>query len=142
MTSVFVRHPLTVRVRVTPDFKKRMAAEIQESMKRLDIEIGQLDFQQKRFSFDQDKHKEMPPQSQSLKQQLEAEKQKRLEQRSELLGRLKEVAKLQDGTEIVQGTAEAMSPISVGSQWDMLTRIEVVIEDTRVVEIRGVSRGS
>jgi len=141
LDRLFIRHAVTVKARVTPDLKKRLAADIQESLKRLDIEIGQLDFQHKRLVFDLRQKQESGTDSDALRQ-LEAEKQKRLAQRSELLQRLKEIAKLEDGTLVVQGAADAISMVEVGFDWDELARAEIVIEDGKVVGIRGGSKST
>lgn len=135
MPGLWIKHPITVKARVTPDLKKRMALEIQEAMRRLDLEIGQLDFQQKRLSSEAEKQAGQA----GLRQQLESEKQKRLEKRAELVSRLRDIARLEDGTEIVQGTIEGMSQVVVGTDWDALFRREIVIEDGKVVEVRGGS---
>ncbi|MDP2858261.1 MAG: YlqD family protein [Bacillota bacterium] len=132
MPELWIKHPVSVKARVTPELKKRMASEVQESMKRLDIEVGQLDFQAKRAQFEAEKQNAPPV----LQKQLEVEKQKRLEKRSELVGRLRDIARLEDGTEINQGTVEALSQAEPGTDWDRLYSTEIVLEDGRVVEIR------
>jgi hypothetical protein len=134
MPALWVKHPVSVKARVTPELKKHMALDVQESMRRLDIETGQLDFQIKRLAFEAEKQPAQP----AVQKQLEAEKQKRLERRAELIARLREIWKLEDGTEISQGTVEGMTAVSVGSDWDSLSRAEIVVEDGKVVEVRGV----
>jgi hypothetical protein len=132
MPRLWIKHPVSVRARVTPELKKRMAFEVQESMKRLDIEVGQLDFQARRAQSEAEKQNAPP----GIQKQLEAEKQKRLEKRSELVARLRDIARLEDGTEILQGTVEGFSPADMGTDWDSLYSTEIVIEDGKVVEIR------
>ncbi len=133
MPGMWVKHPVTVKARVTPELKKRLAAEVQEAMKRLDIEVGQLDFQAKRVQYDTEKQNAQP----AIQKQLEQEKQKRLERRQELVAKLRDIARLEDGTEIHQGTVEGLSEVATGTDWTGIHSTEIVVEDGKVVEIRG-----
>ena len=132
MADLWIKHSVSVKARVTPELKKRLASEVQEAMKRLDIEVGQLDFQAKRAQYEAEKQNAPP----ATHKQIEAEKQKRLEKRSELVARLRDIARLEDGTEIHQGTAEGLSEVAPGTDWDKIHSTEIVVEDGKVVEIR------
>jgi len=133
MPGMWVKHPVSVKARVTPELKRRLASEVQEAMKRLDIEVGQLDFQARRVQHDAEKQSALP----AVQKQLEQEKQKRLERRQELVAKLRDIARLEDGTEIQQGTVEGMSEIVPGTDWTGIHSTEIVVEDGKVVEIRG-----
>jgi 2-keto-4-pentenoate hydratase/2-oxohepta-3-ene-1,7-dioic acid hydratase in catechol pathway len=49
---------------------------------------------------------------------------------------LKEIARLEPGTEIVRGTVQGTVEVRPGDDWLRLLSAEIVLEDGRVVEIR------
>ena len=71
-----------------------------------------------------------------VRQQVETERQKRLERKSQLLDRLKDVARLEPGAEIVHGTVQGPVRVKVGDDWEKALSAEVLLEDGVVVAIR------
>jgi len=134
---LWVRHPIEIKARVTPELKKAMAAEIQDSIKRLDIEVGQLEFQMRRGAVEAERRE---PQASQLRREIESEKQKRINRKNEMILQLKEIGRLEDGTEIKRGAAEGLSQVEPGAEWESLLSAEVLIEDGKVVEVRRGSR--
>lgn len=126
--ALTVRRPVTVKVRVTEAFQKAMGAQLQESVRRLDGELAQLEAQLKKLSAD-------GPDRNALGQ-IGTERQKRAERRAKLLEDMKELARLTPGAEIVQGTVEGPVEVRVGDDWNRLFLAEIVVEDGKVVEIR------
>lgn len=126
--SLTVRRPVTVKVRVTEAFQKAMGAQLQDTVRRIDGELTQLEAQLKKAAGDGAER--------TLSQQLGAERQKRLERRAKLLEDMKELARLAPGAEIVQGTVEGPVEVRVGDDWNRLFSAEIVVEDGKVVEIR------
>lgn len=126
--SLTVRRPITVKVRVTETFQKAMGAQLQESVRRLDGELAQLDAQLKKLAADGG--------DRAILTQLGAERQKRAERRAKLLEDMKELARLAPGAEIVQGTVEGPVEVRVGDDWGRLFSAEILVEDGKVVEIR------
>lgn len=130
---IVITRPVQVRARVTDGLKKQLAAEAQEALKKTELEIQQLEFQIRRLA---EMEKAGTPQAQALRQHFESEKQKRLERKSALLERIKEIARLEMGSEIVQGTVEGAAPVEVGNSWEKIVSAAILIEDGVVVEIR------
>jgi hypothetical protein len=102
---------VTVKAVVTERLKEQLAADFQAALARLDgapapDELGS------------------------------AERSKRLQQREQLLARMKELAKLELGTEVVQGTVEGEIEVRTGDEWGRLSGAEIVLKDGRVVAIR------
>lgn len=126
--SLTIRRPVTVKVRVTEAFQKAMGAQLQDTVRRLDAELAQIDAQLKKSGGD--------GADRALVQQLGAERQKRLERRAKVLEDMKELARLSPGAEIVQGTVEGPVEVRVGDDWNRLFSVEIVVEDGKVVEIR------
>jgi len=134
VSRLIIRRPVQIRARVTPTLKKTLAAEIQDALKRVELELQQLDFQARRLT--PEFERSSPQQAQTLRAHLETERQKRQEKKAALLERLKEVARLEEGTEIVQGNVEGTVEVGVGDRWEEVMSAAIVLEDGVVVEIR------
>ncbi len=129
-----IKRQVLVRVKVTEDFKKKMASEVQEAVKRLDAELQQLDFQVKRMAAELEKKN--PAAIPAAKQHVENEKQKRVQAKAKLTEQLKNIGKMAIGAEVVQGTLESMTQINVGDDWNDIMGMEVVVCDNKIIEIR------
>ena len=137
--TLLVKCPLTVKARVTDRWKMRVAAELQETLRRTEQELAQIEGQLRRLQGAGGE------QAQNARRQLEAEVHKRQERRAYLLEQLRGLARLQNGAEVVQGQAEGLVPVRVGDRWEAPFGCEVLLEDGLVVEIRGLppeQRGS
>lgn len=116
--------PVNVKVRVTPNFKSVLTSEIQDALKKLELEIQQLDFQLKRQK------------SSQTKEALEKEKQKRLDTKLNLMEKLKKIPEIEDGEEIIQGTINGIIEVKPGDSWSSLLGREIVLQDGLVKELR------
>lgn len=134
MESITLKCPVTIKARVTDELKKTMAAEMQENMKKADMELQQIEFHAKRVLADQAK---IDAQGLiALRQQIEGEKQKRLEFKAHLTEKIKEAAELELGSEIVQGTLEQLVTVKVGDDLHKYMATEILLEDGKVVAFR------
>ncbi len=138
MEELTIKCPVTVKVRVTDHFKMLNAAEIQEAVKKLDSELQQLDFQGNRMLAELTKQN--PEGVVLAKQHLETQRQKRVDSKNQLLGKLKEIGKWAEGTEVIQGTLETVQKLRVGDSWSEIFGTEVILCDDKVVEIRNTKR--
>lgn len=132
--GIDVLREIRVKARVTEDLKKRLAGEIQEAIRVTDAELAQLDFQVRRVLPALEKQNQ--PQAAVVRQQVEAEHQKRLERKSGLLERLKDVARLEIGSEIVHGTVQGPVRVKVGDDWEKVTSAEILLVDGIVAAVR------
>lgn len=55
MDNMTLKCPVTIKAKVTEDLKNRLAAEIQEGIKKADIELQQIEFHAKRVMAEQAK---------------------------------------------------------------------------------------
>lgn len=134
MESITLKCPITVKAKVTETLKKEMAAEIQEAIKKADIELQQIEFHAKRLMTEQAK---VDAQGLTgIRQQIDGEKQKRLEFKNHALDRLKETAQLEIGSEIVQGTLEQFVTVKVGDDLHKMMNTEILLEDGKVIAFR------
>lgn len=134
MESITLKCPVTIKARVTEELKKTMAAEIQDGMKKAEMELQQIEFHAKRVLSEQAK---LDAQGLiALRQQIEDEKQKRLEFKSHLTEKLKETAELEVGSEIVQGTLEQIVTVKVGDDLHKFMATEILLEDGKILAFR------
>lgn len=134
MEQITLKIPVTIKAKVTDDLKKRLAAEMQEAVNKIDIELQQIDFQAKRIMAEQAK---IDPQGLvSIRQQVEEEKQKRLDAKTQYLERIKELAQLEIGVEIVQGQVESVVTLKTGDNLHVAMGTEILLEDGKIIAIR------
>lgn len=138
MEVLTIKRPVIVKVRVTENFKMLAAAEVQESIKKLEVELQQLEFHSKRMLAELEKQN--PQGIAAAKQHLDSQRHKRLDSKNQLLGKLKEIGKWANGSEIVQGTLETITELKVGDTWSEVFGVEVVLCDDKVVEIRSAKK--
>lgn len=134
MDNMTLKCPVTIKAKVTEDLKNRLAAEIQDGVKKADIELQQIEFHAKRVMAEQAKQDAQG--LVALRQQIEEEKQKRLEFKSQMMEQLKEVAGLEIGAEIVRGTMERSIVVKVGDDLNQLMGAEILLEDGKIIAFR------
>lgn len=134
MDNMTLKCPITVKAKVTEQLKRQLAAEIQEALKKADMELQQIDYHAKRVMTEQAK---MDPQGlTALRQQIDAEKQKRVDFKNHMTERLKETGQLEIGSEIVQGNMERFITVSVGDDLHKMMAAEIVLEDGKIIAFR------
>jgi len=134
MENMTLKCPITIKAKVTEKLKGQMAAEIQEALKKADVELQQIEFHAKRIMAEQAKADAQG--LTALRQQIDAEKQKRYEFKAGMTERLKETAQLELGSEIVQGTLERIITVNIGDDLHKLLAAEVLVEDGKVIAFR------
>ncbi len=134
MDNVTLICPITVKAKVTEGLKKQLAAEIQEAIQKADMELQQIDFHAKRIMTEQVKQDVQG--LTAIRQQVDAEKQKRLEFKNHMIEKLKETAQLEIGSEIVQGNLQRVLTVSVGDNLHQTMSSEILIEDGKVIAFR------
>lgn len=134
MDSITLKCPVTIKAKVTEDLKKTLSEEIQNNIKKADMELQQIEFHAKRLMAEQAKQDAQG--LVALRHQVEGEKQKRLEFKNHLLEKLKETAQLEIGSEIVQGTLERIIEVKVGDNLPEIMNAEILLEDGKVLAFR------
>lgn len=134
MEGITITRPVIIKIKVTDEYKKNVASEIQEAISRVDMQIQHMEFQTRRLLAELEKQN--PQGITAAKQHLEKERSAKLETRQKLMDKLKQTARMNVGEEIVHGQVESIVELNVGDDWLSLLNVEVVIEDGRVVEIR------
>lgn len=131
--GITVVRPVMVKAIVTETFKRQYLAELEDTAKRLESVIGQIDTQIRRTELE----RQITPQSRAIRQQLEIERSRQEAARMELAARIKEAEALELQSEFSQGTVESMVELSIGDNFfTRLARAEVILKDGIVIEIR------
>ena len=134
METITVKCPVTIKAKVTEDLRKQMAAEIQDAIKKADKELQQIEFHEKRVMAEQARQDAQG--LVALRQQINGEKQKRLEFKNHMLEKIKETAQLENGSEIVQGTLERIVEVSIGDDLHKIMNTEILLEDGKIIAFR------
>jgi hypothetical protein len=131
--GITVVRPVVVKAIVTEAFKRQYLSELEDTVKRLDAVITQIDTQIRRTELE----RQITPQSRAIRQQLEVERSRQEAARMELAARMREAEELQLQSEFSQGTVESTVELNVGDNFfTRLARTEIIIRDGIVIEIR------
>ena len=134
MESITLKCPVTIKAKVTEELKKQLAAEIQDAIKKTDLELQQIEFHAKRMLSEQAKQDAQG--LVALRQQIDAEKQKRLDFKNHMLEKLKETAQLEVGAEVAQGTMERVVTVNVGDDLHKIMGTEILLQDGKIIAFR------
>ena len=134
MKTITLKCPVTVKSKVTDVLKEQLVAEIKEAMAKVDMELQQIWLHAKRLRTEQVRADVQG--MTALRQQIDGEKQKRLELKNHLQEKMKETSQLELGAEIVQGTMEQMVTVQEGDDLQKLMNREILLEDGKILAIR------
>jgi DNA repair exonuclease SbcCD ATPase subunit len=135
-----IRQPVAVKIIMTETTKQQIIAEYRRQIEQLTMELDQID-QQGRQAIEQ-AMAQGGEVAQRVREQVEEERNKRIQQREELIQQIQQVQQMPIGTEVQNMTVETTIDVHVGDDWgEILRGAEIVIKDGIVHEIRqrGVS---
>ena len=134
MENMTIKLPVSVKAKVTESLKKQLIAEVQDAIKKVDMELEQIEFHARRLLTEQAK---IDAQGlAAVRQQIEGEKQQRLAMKNDMTNKLQEAEALELGSEIVRGTLERMVTVAVGDNIRQLMGAEILVEDDKVIAFR------
>ncbi|TCS79213.1 YlqD family protein [Tepidibacillus fermentans] len=130
-----IKVPIPVKMIVTDSSKIKMRNEINESIRKLNVELEQLQFQQKKLMNEaQKKGREAV---RIVQERMDYETNRRKEKLVTLTEQLNHLEKIEEGEEIFHRFVEAEMEIHVGDSWNQIFHgNEIVIKDGIVIEIR------
>ena len=134
MEEMTLRVPVTVKAKVTADFKAKIIADLQSRLEMVEQDLQQIEFQAKRLLSEQAK---IDAQGLvQIRQQIDAEQQKRLAFKEEVTAKLKEAQELTIGTEVPQGNLEQQITVKVGDDLNAMMGAEILLEDGKIIAFR------
>ena len=127
-----IRRPIKVYALLTESLREGMFLELDAQLQQVDQTLDELAWQRKRAEA-------QPGEMQaSLLQHIEQERRKESERRTRLQEQKKDIAALPLGVEMLHSTVDADICISVGDVWEAKVNPEIVLQDGRVLAIRGI----
>jgi predicted transcriptional regulator len=134
MEEMTLRVPVTVKAKVTADFKAKIIADLQSRLEMVEQDLQQIEFQAKRLLSEQAK---IDAQGLvQIRQQIDAEQQKRLAFKEDVTAKLKEAQELTIGTEVPQGNLEQQITVKVGDDLNAMMGAEILLEDGKIIAFR------
>ena len=140
MDSISLKMPVTIKAKLTEKLREKMIKDLDEGISRAQLEVQQIEIQAKRAIQENEVPEPTVTDIQRLnmiKQHVGEERQKRLDFIAESQQRREDAQKLVLGAEIVQGTLERQVEIHVGDDMRELMNVEVLVEDDKIIAIRG-----
>ena len=134
MDNITLKCPITIKSKVTEDLKHKLAADIKDSINKVDMELQQIAFQSTRMMEEQAQvdAQGLP----ALRQHIDGENQKRVDYKNQMLNKLKETENLEIGSEISQGTLEQIITVKVGDNLHEFMSAEILLEDGKILAFR------
>ncbi|NTW04720.1 MAG: hypothetical protein HGA27_01195 [Peptococcaceae bacterium] len=133
MNQITITRPVIIKAIVSDSYKKGLAAEVGERLSVLERRLEYLDFQYNRI-IELENNKSQLSRGDLIN--IDDERQKLRDTVSQLTGKLKDIAALGDGQEVVHGRVESIIELRVGDDWAEIMSAEVVVKDGKVIEIR------
>lgn len=138
--SVTIKRDVILRAIVTESLKEELDDEFAQAIEQIDQRITQLDIGARQYVTELQRSDIQ--QAMAVRQQIEAEKRRYRQAKDQLIQRQRQVADLEEGTEIVRGTIESEAEVSVGDNIQTALRgVEIVVRDDEIVEIRETEGG-
>ncbi|MGI6263456.1 MAG: YlqD family protein [Succiniclasticum sp.] len=131
--SMFVRVPVAIKAKVTEDLKLKIIGDLQNTIKKMQLDLDQFDFQAKQVMNQAANDLSAAPR---LREQIEVERKKRTDAKEEAEAQLKRAQELQIGAEIGHGTLERTVEVKVGDDLEALMGAEILTEDGKIIAFR------
>jgi len=131
-----IKRPVTVIAIVTETFKQELIRELKESIDQVDANQQALESQARRYLL-QLQTADLA-QSSAFRRQVDVEKAKQEQMKTELQARLDEAEKLEIGSEFPRGTLESFVDLQPGDNlFERIGRAEIIVKDDIIEEFRG-----
>lgn len=141
--SLMLKRPVSVKAIVTPRWKQEVIQQLQGQISQLDAQAQQLESQG--VSAIEEIKKQnispVPPQAaqqiDNIQSQVNQKKSELLQKKNQLLQQLQQIQTLELGQEVVQAQMESFFQIEEGQNLIEKLKVEIVLRDGIVEEIRG-----
>lgn len=133
MDKMIVRVPVAVKAKVTEDLKLKIVGDLQNTIKNMELDLEQFEFQGKKALHQAASDLSVLP---ALREQIDIERNKRTAAKQEAEAKLKRAEALELGAEIGHGTLERTVEITVGTNIDTLMGAEILTEDGKIIAFR------
>lgn len=136
--EVELKRVVMVKAIVTEAFKANLQNELERAIKNLDNQAAQMESQSKAY-IENLKKKGLMQKASAFRQQIEDERTRQAQAKSDLMLKIEEAKKLVIGAEFVQGPLEGPVKVSVGDNlYKKVGGAEIIVKDGIIQEIRGI----
>ena len=135
MDSISLKMPVTIKAKLTEKLRKRISDDLTQKIQQVTMELQQIDIEEKRVIQEQAQGNLQA--LQAIRQHFAAERQQREAFKADAEQKLADIGKLALGAEIVQGQLERQAEVKVGDDFHAMMNVEILIEDGKVIAIRG-----
>ena len=135
MDSITLKMPVTIKAKLTEKLRSRITEDLNQRLSQVTMELQQIDIEEKRVIQEQAQGNLQA--LQAIRQHFGAERQQREAFKAETEQKLSDIKKLALGAEIIQGQLERQTEVRVGDDFHAMMNVEVLIEDGKVIAIRG-----
>ena len=139
MDSISLKVPVTIKAKLTEKLKNKILSDLEEGIKRAELEVQQINIQEKRVLQENDTQEPTPEdinRLSAIRQHFAEERGKRMQYREEATQRKEELEKMALGAEIQQGTLEHQVEVHVGDDMREIMNVEILVEDDKIIAIR------
>ena len=140
MDSIKVTVPVTIKAKLTENLRKKLLENLNNNLKQVEYEIQQINLEEQKVLRQENPDENTPEGQQeimAIRQHFGMELAKREEYRAGALEEKSTVEKLGLGAEIEQGTLDRQVEIKIGDNMREVMNMEVLVEDDKVIAIRG-----
>ena len=131
MNSIKIIVPVTVKAKLTEKLRARLVEEAVKVAEQMELELKQINIDMQR---ELEKNPQYEGQIRNYFSNEMAPRQARLD---EAHRRKETFEKLALGAEIIQGTADRQVELKVGDNLREATNVEILVEDDKIIAIRG-----
>ena len=135
MDSISLKMPVTIKAKLTEKLRKRISDDLTQKLQQVTMELQQIDIEEKKVIQEQAQGNLQA--LQAIRQHFAAERQQREMFKAETEQKISDINKLALGAEILQGQLERQVEVKVGDDFHAMMNVEVLIEDGKVIAIRG-----
>jgi len=137
--AIQLQRTVTIKVIVTEEFKNYLVAELDRTMKNLDVQVQRMEEQGKKLIENLKKQGEKTKQQIStIVQQINLDKQQQTIAKADLAKKIDEAQALKLGAEFVQGTVNGWVTVEKGDNlYKKIGALELIVKDGIVQEIKG-----
>jgi putative N-acetylmannosamine-6-phosphate epimerase len=137
--AIQLQRTVTIKVIVTEEFKNYLVAELERTIKNLDLQVQRMEEQGKMLIENLKKQGEKTKQQIStIVQQINLDKQQQSIAKADLLKKSEEAKGLKLGAEFVQGTVNGWVTVEKGDNlYKKIGALELIVKDGVIQEIKG-----
>lgn len=135
MESISLQCPVTIKVKVTEKFRAKALASMEKELAEVELKLSKIDIQKKKFI--EEHEQENMQQVARVVQQMEIDKAKGMQVKAKIEQDIADMKHFGVGAEIPQGKMQRIVEVKVGDVMPEVLNTEIVVEDGKVIEIRG-----